>query len=171
VLLWALHQLEGELKALVGLELDEERTSRAQRNACLAGCRALIIKGDVRSLPLPGAFDLVISNPPFFPKGWGRQSADLQTAKATHALQGEIDDFCRAAAQALRAHGQALFLYDTGRLAELLLALKRAGLCCRKLRFLRDDRGKPARLLALSGKEGAGLIVEEEPFMVKGGVR
>ncbi|MEZ4470670.1 MAG: methyltransferase domain-containing protein [bacterium] len=165
VLLLALYQACPDLGAGIGLELDARSADQAARNVRLAGCPVQIARGDVRDAPFaPQAFDLVVSNPPFYPPGWGRQSAEARTAGATHALAGDVADFARAAARALSPHGHAIFVYDAGHLGALLLALAGAGLTVRALRYLDDDRGRPSRVLARAGRGGAGLTVEREPW-------
>jgi len=107
---------------------------------------------------------MVISNPPFYPAGWGRQSADRVTAAATHALHGDVRHFMSAAAAALAPGGQVVVVYDAGQLPHLLLAMADAKLTPRRLRFLDDDRGKPARVLVLAGRDGGGLTIERQAF-------
>ncbi len=165
VLLLALFQVQPDLRGAVGVELEPVAAEQAARNVRLAERPIQIVRGDVRQVPVPPrAFDLVISNPPFYPPGWGRQSSEARTHGATHALAGDVADFARAAACALAPHGRAVFVYDAGHLGALLLAFAEAGLTVRSLRFLDDDRGKPARVLALAGRAGAGLIVEREQW-------
>jgi|JI10StandDraft_1071094.scaffolds.fasta_scaffold117198_4 tRNA1Val (adenine37-N6)-methyltransferase len=165
VLLLALFQVQPALRAGIGIELDAGAAEQAGRNVRLAERPIQIVQGDVRQVPVaPRAFDLVISNPPFYPPGWGRESADARTHGATHALAGDVADFARAAAHALTPHGRVVFVYDAGHLTALLLAFAEAGLTVRALRFVDDDRGKPARVLVLAGRAGAGLIVEREPW-------
>ncbi len=159
VLMGALHQVHGGLRSLVGVELDATAADQARRNALLNGWPAGVVRADVRALPLPPAFDLVLTNPPFYPPGWGRQSADDRVARATHALHGDIGDFTRAAAAALKPHGEALFVYDAGHLAALLLAVDAAHLTAREAVLLDDDRGLPARVLLRARRGGAGLTV------------
>jgi tRNA1(Val) A37 N6-methylase TrmN6 len=159
-LLLALGQVHPDLGPRLGVELDPHAADQAARNARLAASAYAVVRGDVRALPAaPRAFDLVVSNPPFYPAGWGRQSEDARVAGATHALAGDVGDFARAAAGALSPHGRAVFVYDAGHLPALLLALDAAGLTVRALRFLDDDRGLPARVLALAGR-GAGLVLD-----------
>ncbi len=158
VLLCALRQLHPDIGPCVGVELDRAEASRATRNL-----GATIVRGDVRALPVaPRAFDLVLANPPFYPAGWGRTSRGREGA--THALAGDVGDFARAAEGALAPHGRVVFVYDASHTAKLLLALAGAGLTTRRLRFLDDDRGRPARVLALAGRDGGGLAVERQVF-------
>ena len=104
-------------------------------------------------------FDLVVSNPPFYTRGWGRESADARVHASTHAVNGGIEDFTRAAAHALSPHGRVVFVFDAGQMPALLLAFHAAGLTLRAAQFLFDDRGLPARVLVLAGRDGGGLAV------------
>lgn len=161
VLLWALGAVHPELGPRLGLELWAPYLSQARRNAKLqSASRIAFARADIRALPTRPAFDLVVANPPFYPPGWGRESARGEVHRATHALHGDCSDFTRAAARALAPHGRVILVYDAGRTAELLLALAAAELVVRRLRFLYDDRGLPARVLAEAGRDGGGLTVE-----------
>ena len=161
VLLCALAQVCPEVRALIGVELNPAAAALARRNLTLNDLPGAIVVGDVRSPPIPPrAFDLVLSNPPFYPAGWGRESADRATHASTHALSGDIRDFALAAAQSLAPHGRAAFVFDAGQVTPLLLALAESGLTARALRGLVDDRGVASRVLVLAGRDGGGLVVD-----------
>lgn len=167
VLLRALGEVHPDLGPRVGLELDPAAAGRAARNARLDAHGGYgVARADVRRLPLRPRFDLVVSNPPFYPPGWGREEASTGGPRraATHALYGDVAHFARAAAQLLAPHGQAVFVFDADRLPALLLALDGAGLTCAAMRFLDDDRGRPSRVLTLARQGGHGLIVQRTPF-------
>ena len=162
-LMLALEAREPDVKLVLGLELDRRRVEQAARNIILNGSRASrVIRADIRSLPIPNAFDLVISNPPFYPHGWGRQSDKRALATATHQLNGDIVDFLMATKKALNPKGQAVFIYDAQHLNALLLASARVGLIVVGLRYLMDDRDKPSRVMLLLSKRGTGLAVETQ---------
>ena len=171
VLLCAIGQVHGATALRVGVELDAAAAHQAHRNLALSPFGPCgIVQADVRKVPVRPQFQVVVTNPPFYPAGWGRQSADQATAAATHALHGDIDDFMGAAAAALAPGGQVVVVYDASQLPSLLLAMAGAKLTPRRSRFLDDDRGKPARVLLLAGRDGAGLTVERQPFSpTKGG--
>lgn len=159
-LLVALAQVHPDTGPRLGVEFDALAAAQARRNAALAGGAFAVVRGDVRACPFaPRAFDLVISNPPFYARGWGRESADARVHASTHAVNGGIEDFTRAAAHALSPHGRVVFVFDAGQMPALLLAFHAAGLTLRAAQFLFDDRGIPARVLVLAGRDGGGLAV------------
>jgi tRNA1(Val) A37 N6-methylase TrmN6 len=165
-LLVALGQLYPQLGLRVGIELLTQRADQAQRNLTMQRVGKFgVIRGDIRNIPVPSAFDLVVVNPPFYPPGWGRVSEDPSVAQATHALNGDVTDFVRAAARALAPHGAVVIVFDSNRLADLLLAISCAGLMTKRMRFLDDDRGKPSRVLVQAGRDGAGIVVERSMYL------
>lgn len=165
VLLVALAQVHPDLGPMLGLELDPISADQARRNLRLAGRPATVGLADIRQPPIPrGAFDLVVSNPPFYPKGWGRESENTRSHRATHSLHGDIVDFAQAAAWAISDRGRVVFVYDAASTAALLLAFDAAGLIVKSLCFLEDDRGQPARVLAVAGRGGGGLTVEHRAW-------
>lgn len=163
-LLAAMRQAHPDLGPCLGLEIATRILPQARRNSLLTGDGApafSVVRGDIRALPVPPrAFNLVISNPPFYPQGWGREGKHPEYAGATHALAGDVSHFAQAAAYALSPTGRAVFVFDAGHLTALLLAFAEAGLTVKRLRFLDDDRGKPSRVLALAGLGGGGVDVD-----------
>ena len=64
------------------------RLDQGVRNFALADLRSsTLVRADIRSFTSPPLFDLVVSNPPFYPKGWGRMSDDPDILSATHRPQ------------------------------------------------------------------------------------
>jgi tRNA1Val (adenine37-N6)-methyltransferase len=160
-LLIALSQENPSISRLVGVELERKRADQAQRNINLNRIqKAHIIQGDIREISFASKFDLIVANPPFYPAGWGRQSRYPEVALATHALNGDVSAFALTAAQLLAPDGTAVFVYDGGRVAEAMLAISVAGLTLKRIRFLDDDRGRPARVLLQAEMAGSGLVIE-----------
>lgn len=162
VLLRALTATHPDLGPRVGVERVARSARQAARNARLCPHGGYhVLRADIRALPLRPRFDLVVTNPPFYPPGWGRQNPD--DAHATHALHGDVTAFAHAASALLAPHGQAVFLYDADHLPALLCALADARLALTRLCLLDDDRNRPSRVLALAHK-GAGLLTERRPY-------
>jgi tRNA1Val (adenine37-N6)-methyltransferase len=164
-LLLAIHQIYPDLATLVGIEQDERTALQARRNFVLQGqTNSTVIVGDIRDTPAHPSFDIVVSNPPFYPEGWGRTSKDERTARSTHALNGDVGDFVRVAAQSIVPQGQIIFLFDGSRVRDVLVAFGEAGLTVKAIRFLEDDRGQPARVLIRGALGGTGVLVEHQAY-------
>ena len=96
--------------SLVGLEILAEHVAFAKRNLGLNGCqaRARVVAGDLRDDALVkslGAFDLVTGSPPYFALRSGTLCADPARAAAHFEMNGGIEAYALAAAQALDPEG------------------------------------------------------------------
>lgn len=121
----------------VGLEIQPEMADRLTRTLAAHGRgEASVLCGDLREADVVGrcrewlgrGADLVVTNPPFFPEGWGQPSAQASTRRSTHALAGGVADFLGAARSLLAPEGRIYLLYDAGRMAEALAAASDLGL-------------------------------------------
>ena len=85
---------------LTGVELQPDAAACARRNAGRNGLteRFTVINGDLRehrTLLPHGAFDGVISNPPYYPAGSGRAAENEALALARSELACTLDDLCQ----------------------------------------------------------------------------
>ncbi len=138
--------------ALIAARSDKElRVTGVELHGEAAGCAAAnvrsnsltsrveIIEQDWRGLydRYPeGAFDLVVSNPPYIKKGTGRISPGSHRAVARHESAGTLRDLVEVAAYLAGGHGRVAFVYPVGRFCELLGELQRAGLRLLRLAFV-----------------------------------
>ena len=98
---------------------------------------------------LPGDFDLALSNPPWYSERSGAVGG------AGRMETQAIPELCAAAAKALKSKGRLALCYPPERLADLLAALREAGLEPKRLQFCshRLDK-KPSAVLAEGVKGG-----------------
>ena len=92
---------------VTGLELREDACRLARRTAQRSGWqeRLLCQQGDLRrreDLPPASGFDLVVSNPPYFPPKAGRVSPQETRGTARSEITCTLEDVCRAAGWLLR---------------------------------------------------------------------
>ena len=151
---------------ITGVELQAAMVERARRNARLNDLdgRVQIVHGDARRAdPPPGAggFDVAICNPPYRGAGSGRISAGDERRIARHELNGDLGDFVGAAARLLRNKGRAALVHLALRCADVLVALRRAGVEPKRLRMVHSFEDAEASLLLVEGVKGgrAGMKV------------
>ena len=87
---------------LVGVEVQESLAEMAQRTMLLNGLseRVSILDQDLRSVNCrfsASSFDLVVSNPPYFPIRNGRLNPLQQKAIARHEIMATLDDVVKSA--------------------------------------------------------------------------
>ena len=153
--------------ALLGVEKRTGAAAQCRANLAANGWagRGDVVIGDAAEQG-PGAFDLVVTNPPYFPDG---PSADVHRAQQrTESMP--IGDWCATAARLLKPGGDCCAVYPAGRMVDLLCSLRTAGLEPKELRFVAHGPGKaPALLLCRARKGGKpGLTVRPTLYQTDG---
>ncbi len=166
--------LSGQTKKVVGVEVQSSLARLAVRNAALNGLGSAyeLAESDIRQPPpslSPGTFDLVVSNPPFWPKESGRLPDDEERRIACHEILGEIDDWISTAANLLNPRrGRMSIVFPARRLDALLLSLDRSGFSCTRLLLVHPLASKPAELALVEARRGnPGRLVVEPPITLK----
>lgn len=149
-LLLLLSQREERLTR-TGVELSPGAADLARRNLADNGLEGVILTGDFRETPLSGdAFDLVLSNPPYFRAGSGKSGGPARMEE-----NASVQDLCRAAGRLTRTGGRFALVYRPERLAELFAALQGARLEPKRLQLLAYSPEKPPyAVLVESVKDG-----------------
>lgn len=167
LLLWG-----DEALRMTGLELQEQAAALARENLAANGLsgRGDVLCGDireVRALFPAGGFDLVVSNPPYFPSGSGARSPDPVRAAAREEGGCTLEELCGAAAWLLRSGGRFCVVHRPERLSELLVAMTAAGLEPKRLRLCCHRPGAAPNLLLAEGRRGGkpGLRIEPALFL------
>jgi tRNA1(Val) A37 N6-methylase TrmN6 len=160
---------------VVGLEIQPELCEAARRGIALNGLgeRVSVVEGDLvraETLVPAGAFDLVVSNPPFFSPARGRASPDRGRALGRHALHCTIDDVLRAARHASRPTGRVAIIHPSPDLPDVSglgvsasrAVISREGRPPRRwlVELVRSTRGRAEVLPPLVVHEGQGYTPE-----------
>ena len=149
---------------VTGVELEENAHRAALENIRRNGLEGRMesICADLRALPSlfsPGAFDVCVSNPPYFSGG---------PASAAHP-HARREDFCsagdlmRSAAHGLKYGGDLYLVHRPERLADLIARAAGYGMEAKRLLLLRHRPGAPVSIIALHFRKGGkpGLKIEE----------
>jgi len=142
-----------------GLEIQPRLVDMARRSVALNGLTDLItiIEGDFCSPPealVPGSYDLVVSNPPYLAAG-GRLNLRLEVAIARHELKCTLADVLRTGARMLRHRGRLALIYRSGRLVDLLTAMRAEDLEPKTLRFVQPASDQGPTMVLVLGVKGA----------------
>lgn len=129
------------------------------------GGRVRIINADLREYrELFGAesFDLVVSNPPYFPENSGHTSPAEHRATARDERSCTLRDVCTAAHWALRWGGSFCLVHRPERLSEIFCTMTEAGIEPKRLRMVSFSAEKAPSLVLVEGRRGGnrGLAVE-----------
>ena len=158
--------------SVTDVEIQDAACDLARRTAELNGLsdRITVLQADLRDLSaLPhGAFDAVVSNPPYFAPGSGAVSDDSARSAARSEVLCTLEDVCAAAARLLTYGGRFSLVFRPERLAELFSLLQKHRLEPKRLRFVHHSASAAPSLLLLESRLGGkpGLAVEP-PFLMK----
>ena len=162
---------ENERLCMTGLEIVPEAAALARENMekNSLSTRAEIICGDIRrhrELFRSGEFDLVVSNPPYFPLGSGRLSPDKERAAARGETDCTLSDICAAAAFLCRTGGRVCFVHKPERLSELFCAMSARGIEPKRLRLVCHTQNSAPNLVLVEGRRGGNPGLKIEPALV-----
>ena len=165
-LLFCLHR---EFARFYAVERLPELARLARRNLEENGFshRVAVLEGDARAISLPEKADLVCMNPPYL-KSQGKAPADPLRRAARREEAGTVFELCRAAAGWLKEKGTLCAVYRPERLADLLEALRRAGVEPKELLPVQDRPGRDPSLILVRGVKGAKpALVLRRPFLLR----
>jgi tRNA1Val (adenine37-N6)-methyltransferase len=144
------------------VERDPALARLSAENLARAGATGESHVADLEGEGLPrllrGTADVVLSNPPFFPREAGTAAGGAKSG----ARSGPLAPFLRAAEAALGRRAYAFFAYPAPALPSLLAAASATSLVAKRLRFVHAFVGLPARLalIELRRAKPGGLVVE-----------
>lgn len=125
--------------SLTGVELDPLSAQTAQDNLDRNALPGQILECDLRRTPLrAGSFDLVISNPPYFPLGSGTSGGSARSEECC-----TLDELCAAAARLVRNGGRFALCHRPERLVDVLVSLRAHGLEPKRLKLLAHTPDSP----------------------------
>jgi tRNA1Val (adenine37-N6)-methyltransferase len=140
---------------IVGLELQEELASQAQRNIALNKLekKIAVIRGDLRHLPIGPAFaHIVVCNPPYRRQKSGRINPDSSKAIARHELSTKVNDILLAGKALLKEGGRLALIYPANRLAEIFAKMRIHDIEPKRLQIVFPNPSSYAKLAMIEGR-------------------
>lgn len=143
--------------ALTGVEVDPLSAQTARNNLESNGLAGEVVAGDLRTAPLPaGGFDLVVSNPPYFPVGSGKSAGPARSEEFC-----TLAELCAAAGRLVKNGGRFSLCHRPERLTDVLCALRAHNLEPKRLKLSAHGPDRPPSLLLVEtvkqGKPGVSI--------------
>ncbi|MCL2563422.1 MAG: methyltransferase [Oscillospiraceae bacterium] len=148
-----------------------EAVTLTAENAALNGLADRIRPhlADIRDIKptLPaGAYDLAVSNPPYFPAGGGKRAKGDALADARDETLCTIDALCRTAAYLLRWGGRFFAVHRPERLGELFVAMHKHGIEPKRLRTAALTAAHAPNLVLAEGRRGGNPGLSIDPTLL-----
>lgn len=150
-----------------GVDIQAESAELCRENMAENGFDgSAILTGDLReyrSLLKAGDYDLVVSNPPYFPVKSGYNAPLDSRAIARDERCCTLDDICAAAKYLCRWGGAFAMVHRPERLSEIFCALTKHGLEPKRLRMVQYKEGHAPNLVLIEARRGGkpGLNIEK----------
>ena len=122
-----------------------------------------------RELFTAGAYDLVLCNPPYFPKNSGMLSPKPERAAARAEISCTLTDVCETAAYLCKWGGSFALVHRPERLSEVFCKMTKHGIEPKRLRLVQNKFDSAPSLALIEGKRGSapGLFIEP-PLILTG---
>lgn len=129
--------------SLTGIDIDPLSARIARENLAANHLAGEVLTGDMRTAPLPaGGFDLVISNPPYFPVGSGKSGGPARSEEFC-----TLEQLCAAAGRLTKNGGRFALCHRPERLTDVLCALRSCQLEPKRLKLVSHGPEHPPSLL------------------------
>lgn len=159
--------------SIVGVELQERLVHMAHRSVAYNKLteQIEIIEGDVKEIPARlgiEKYDVVTCNPPYFPAHeMSDKNISEHMAIARHELHLTLDEAVNAAGKLLKQGGKAAFVHRSGRLIDIISAMRANRLEPKRIRLVYPKEGKEANTLLIEGiKDGKPDLKILPPLIV-----
>lgn len=161
--------------AIIGVELQERLADMATRSVAYNSLseQIQIVQGDVKEAPRTlgfEKFDAVTCNPPYFPAHeLSDRNVNEHMAIARHEIYLTLEESVQSASQLLKQGGKAAFVHRSGRLIDIIEAMRKHRLEPKRVRLVYPKEGKEANTLLIEGiKDGKPDLRILPPLTVYG---
>ncbi len=159
---------------VLGVEAQEVSAGLARRSIAWNGVsdRCQVVSGDLRDAALLSAaplFDLVTGTPPYFPRGTGPESDQVQRGPCRFEHRGGIEDYCLAAVNRMALGSSFVACAAATQIDRVIAAAAGANLVVERLREVIPRAGKPPLVIVFSMRHRgeAQRTIDEPPLVVR----
>lgn len=159
---------------LYGVEAQEVSAQLARRSVAWNGAeeRCEVRLGDFRDVTVlsgEAPFDLVTGTPPYFPRGTGTESVEVQRAPCRFEHRGGVEDYCKAAVGLLAPGAAFVACAPSAQARRVADAAARTGLAVERWRDVVPRAGKAPlfSVFALRRIGEAASRLDEQVLLVR----
>ncbi len=154
---------------VVGVEIQDRLASLARANVVRNGlaARVEVVEADLRSWSDGRRFDLVLMNPPFYPRAAGGRNPDAERDAARHEVHGTLADLCRGVAGLLAPRGCVRAVFPAEQVLRVSDAMRGCGLKVSRLRAVHSFADSAAKLVLIDARNhGRREVVVAPPLVL-----
>lgn len=157
------HKIPNSL--ITGIEIRKNAFDNAIRACEMNGIqeRVNFVNMDIKLYKTDFAFDIVVSNPPYFKASASIPSSDSDRLIARHETSADIYDFCSKASELLVKGGHFFVVHRPDRLADIFDAVRKSEMEVKTIQPVVPISGKPANIILIHAVKNAGAGIRWMP--------
>jgi tRNA1(Val) A37 N6-methylase TrmN6 len=147
-------------------EIQDEFEFLSKKNAQVNNIELNLYKGDFTTLQFDKKFDIIVSNPPFYPSCVVKSTNEnIKIARYNDSLP--LEDFISKTSNILKPKGKFFFCYDVKLLNDIISLLKKYKINLESMQFLHPKSTKEASLVMIyARKDSKSMLEVKEPFIM-----
>ena len=146
-------------------ELQEEFIFLTQKNTQINTIDANLFEGDFREIEFEKSFDIVISNPPFYPaSNFQSENQSLKIARYNDSLP--LENLIEKSAKVLKENGKFFFCYDVKLLDDIIFFCKKYRLNIESLQFLHPKKDRKSSLVMVYVRKNSKSLLTILPPLI-----
>ena len=134
---------------ILGIEIQKHLIELSRDNAGLSETSPTFTETDLRDFTSSQKFDLIVSNPPYFPKEDGRISPIQERAISRHEITCDMMDILECVKRNLINEGSAFILYPQNRWDDIDNYAKKVDLKTREKFILNSEKNRKKVIVEL----------------------
>ncbi len=169
-----LYRSRKSIQKLTAFELQTGLAKLAEKNRWSNSYqeKMAVVQGDLRGIGSffhAESFTSVVCNPPFYPAGSGRRSANQEALLARHQMECSLSEILQSAKFVLHNRGKFFCIYPAEQLAFLFMELQRNGFEVKRMKAVYsypESSGGAQLILVEAVKNGGRGMLLENPLYI-----
>ncbi len=146
-------------------EIQEEFIFLTKKNSQINGVISNIYEGDFQHLSFEKSFDMIVSNPPFYPSSV-IQSDNKNLKRARYNDSLPLEFLIQKSAKILKDNGKFFFCYDVKLLDDIIFLSKKYGINIEALQFLHPKIDRKSTLVMVYGRKNSKSLLSILPPLI-----
>lgn len=145
-------------KEIVGIDINSKAIELAKENIKLNNIKnASVIQEDITTYKFEKPFNLIICNPPYFKTDENNKSKKQDEKIAKHEDTLTLKSLIKGISNNLIDNGILYMLYQTSRLEEVIIELKKNNIQIKEMKFVYDEKKEISHVFMLKGVKNAKI--------------
>jgi len=146
-------------------EIQDQFAFLTKKNTQINNITTTLFQGSYITYEFPKEFDIVVSNPPFYPSSVVQSdNENIKIARYNDNLP--LEDFIYKTSKILKSKGKFFFCYDVQLLSRIIILLEKYKLNLESIQFLHPKKEKKASLVMIYARKNSKSLMQILPPLI-----